>query len=124
MWQSFHDEVKRRNDKATLFGSMGFGGAKGEEVSEAMRLAQEELRRIEERTQKRKATSNDAAKRKSTSKGNRVSNAAPYQNVKSRLFKSIESTRQKETQKYENPNKIKFLEYRDKDQSQKSQNAS
>lgn len=98
VWLNFQNEVERRKDKSKLFGSIGFGGAKAEEVSEAMALAQAELKRIEQMDKKdrrKKSTSNDAVKRKSTSKGNRVGN--PYNNVKSRLFKSIESTRQKET---------------------------
>lgn len=75
-------------------------GPKAEEVSEAMALAQAELRRMEElgnKEPRKKATSNDAIKRKSQSK--KV--VQPYQSVKSRLFKSIESSRQKETRKFD-----------------------
>lgn len=58
---SYANEIKRRESKKVL-------GPKAEEVSEAMALAQAELRRMEElgnREQRKKATSNDAIKRKS-----------------------------------------------------------
>lgn len=116
---SYANEVKRRRDKAAL------GGAKAEEVSEAMAQARAELRRMEELATKgtrKKATSNEPVKRKSQSK---MRVTQPYQSVKSRLYKSIESSRQKETRKYEYADKLKFLEYREqysqkKDQSQRS----
>ena len=58
---SYANEVKRRQEKAAL------GGAKAEEVSEAMALAQAELRRMEEmenRGSRKKATSHDPMRRK------------------------------------------------------------
>lgn len=58
---SYANEIKRRENKRQL-------GPKAEEVSEAMALAQAELRRMEElgnRETRKKATSNDAIKRKS-----------------------------------------------------------
>lgn len=118
---SYANEIKRRETKK-LF------GPKAEEVSEAMALAQAELRRIQEqenRGSRKKATSNDAIKRKSVPK----KAVQPYQNVKSRLYKSIESSRQKETKKYENIERMKFIDYRDQNSqrkqiSQRSHNAS
>ena len=59
---SYENEVKRRRQKAAL------GGAKAEEVSEAMKQAQAELRRMEEMANKasrKKASSNEPQKRKS-----------------------------------------------------------
>ena len=83
---SYANEIKRRETKKIF-------GPKAEEVSEAMALAQAELKRMEEemanRGSRKKATSNDAIKRKNQQK----KPVQPYQNVKSRLHKSIESSR-------------------------------
>lgn len=65
---SYANEVKRRKKKGAL------GGAKAEEVSEAMALARAELKRMEELDLKvrKKATSNDPVKRRTHSRSNRV----------------------------------------------------
>ena len=106
---SYANEMKRRHEK------LGLGGAKAEEVSEAMAQAQAELRRmeaLEARGSRKKATSNEPHRKKSIGRSNRGAPAHPYQNVKSRLHKSIESSRQKETGKYADPARGQRMEHK------------
>lgn len=86
--QSYANEVKRQQEKKRILRQ------KELEMSEAMALAQEEFRRVQRlgsRDNKRKPGSIEERKKRSVSKSSKQGDQ--YHAVKSRLFKSIESSR-------------------------------
>jgi hypothetical protein len=77
------------------------------ELNEALELGKSEMKRIDTMNSKVKKKGNSSIRnKKSTQKS-----SGPYDNVKSRLFKSIESSRKKEQIKYFNPDVVKRVEF-------------